>query len=103
MKHDALRGEKEIFLFQVQNGNGLLTTHRLIIDTAKYNRRSKTMKQQPTEFYNLRDFQKAVIEDETLNVYFKGWKMAIIRLRLHAPSILQGIRDYTEETAKYCK
>ncbi len=103
MKHDAWPGEREILQFQVRDGDGLLTTHRLIIDTVKYSRRRKQMMQQPTEFYSLRDFQKAAIADETLYVYFWGWKMAIIRLRLYAPSILQEIKDYIEETAKYCE
>jgi hypothetical protein len=46
MKHDALPGEKEILLFQVRDGDGLLTTHRLIIDTVKYSRFRGRMEQQ---------------------------------------------------------
>ena len=55
------------------------------------------------EMYLLRDFEKAEIESETLTARFKGGKKATIRLQLYSPALLQEVKNYIEEAAKYCK
>jgi hypothetical protein len=100
MKHDALRGEMESLCFQIADGNGLLTANRLIIDPLKYDRGPKTIKAQPTELYDLRDFEKAVIVDETLYVCWKRLENGDHPPPAIGPSILQEIEDYIEEAAK---
>ncbi|MGD0204133.1 MAG: hypothetical protein ABSC20_09555 [Candidatus Bathyarchaeia archaeon] len=61
------------------------------------------MERQDPEMYLLRDFEKAEIKSETLTAYFKDRQKAKIRLQFYPPTLLQEIKDYIEEAAKYCK
>lgn len=103
MKFDGFPGEKELLSFRLTNGYGWVTTHYLIIQEEKHSRRFNIIMKQFPDFYLLRDFEKAVIEDDTLFAYFKGWKMAVIRLPVYSPSLLKEVKDYIEEAAKYYK
>jgi hypothetical protein len=103
MKFDGFPGEKEILSFRLINGCGWLTTRRLVIEQEKHNPRFNILERQDPEMYFLRDFEKAEIEGETLIVHFKGWKIAMVRLAVYSPSLLQEIKDYIEEAAKYCR
>ena len=103
MKYDGFPEERELLSFRLTNGYGWVTTHHLIIEEEKHNRRLNIMEKQSPDFYLLRDFEKAVTEGETLFAYFKGWKMATIHLPVYSPSLLKEVKDYNEGTAKYCK
>jgi hypothetical protein len=61
------------------------------------------MERQDPEIYLLRDFDKAEIKDEMLTAHFKGRQKAKIRLQVYSPALLQEVKDYLEEAAKYCK
>jgi hypothetical protein len=53
--------------------------------------------------YLLRDFEKAEIKGETLTAHFKSRQKAKIRLQFYSPALLQEVKNYIEEAAKYCK
>jgi hypothetical protein len=61
------------------------------------------MERQDPEMYLLRDFEKAEIKGETLIAYFKRRQKATIRLQLYSPTLLQEVKNYIEEAAKYCR
>ena len=61
------------------------------------------MERQDPEMYLLRDFEKAEIKGEVLTAHFKSKQKAKIRLQLHSPALLQELKNYIEEAAKYCK
>jgi hypothetical protein len=103
MKLDGLPGEKTILSFKLANGAGWLTTHRLIIQKETLNPRFNIMERQNPEMYLLSDFEKAEIKDETLIARFKGGQKANIRLQLNSPALLQEVKNYIEEAAKYCR
>jgi hypothetical protein len=102
MKFDGFPREKTILSFKLSNGVGWLTTHRFIIQQEKHNTHLDTIESQPPEMDLLRDFEKAEIKDETLTAHFKGKQKATIRLKLNSPALLQEIKNYIEEAAKYC-
>jgi hypothetical protein len=103
MKFDGFPGEKTILSFKLTNGVGWLTTHRLIIQKETLNPCFNIMERQNHEMYLLRDFEKAEIKGETLTAHFKGRQKAKIHLQLYSPALLQEVKNYIEETAKYCK
>jgi hypothetical protein len=103
MKFDGFSGEKKLLSFKLANGVGWLTTHRLIIQQEKHNPRLNIMERQDPEMYLLRDFEKAEIKGEMLTAHFKGGQKAMIRLQLYSPELLQEVKVYIEEAAKYCK
>jgi hypothetical protein len=103
MKFDGFPGEKEILSFKLINGVGWLTTHRLIIQQETHNPRLNIMERQDPEMYLLRNFDKAEIKSETLTVHFKSMQKAKIRLQFYSPALLQEVKNYIEEAAKYCK
>jgi hypothetical protein len=103
MKFDGFPGEKTILSCKLANGVGWLTTHRLIIQQEKHNPRLNIMERQDPEMYLLRDFEKAEIKGQTLTAHFKGRQKAKIRLQLYSPALLQEVKNYIEEAAKYCR
>ena len=103
MKFDGFPGEKTILSCKLANGVSWLTTHRLIIQQETHNPRFNIMERQDPEMYLLRDFDKAEIKGETLTAHFKNRQKATIRLQLNSPALLQEVKDYIEEAAKYCK
>jgi hypothetical protein len=103
MKFDGFPGEKEILSFQLTNGVCWLTTHRLIIQKETHNPRLNIVERQDPEMYLLSDFEKAEIKGETLTARFKGGQKATIRLQVYSSALLQEVKNYIEETAKYCK
>ena len=103
MKFDGFPGETTILSYKLANGVGWLTTHRLIIQKEKRNPRLNIMERQNPEMYLLRDFEKAEIKGETLTARFKGGQKATIRLQVYSPALLQEVKNYIEEAAKYCK
>jgi hypothetical protein len=103
MKFDGFPDEKTILSFKLANGVGWLTTHRLIIQQEKNNPRLNIMERQEPEMYLLRDFDKAEIKGETLTAHFKNGQKATIRLQLYSPALLQEVKNYIEEAAKYCR
>ena len=103
MKFDGFPGEKEILSFKLVNGVGWLTTHRLIIQQEKHNVHLNIIERQDPEIYLLCDFEKAEIKGETLTARFKGKQKSKICLQLNSIALLQEIKDYLEEAAKYCR
>ena len=103
MKLDGFPKEKTILSYKLANGAGWLTTHRLIIQQEKHNPRLNITERQDPEMYLLRDFDKAEIKGETLIAYFNGRQKATIRLQFYSPALLQELKNYIEEAAKYCK
>ena len=103
MKFDGFPGEKSILSFKLANGVGWLTTHRLIIQQDKHNQRLNIIESQAPEIYLLSDFKKTEIKDENLTAHFKNGQKATICLQLNSPVLLQEIKSYIEETAKYNK
>jgi hypothetical protein len=103
MKFDGFPGEKTILSCKLANGVCWLTIHRLIIQKEKHSPRFNVMERQDPEMYLLRDFDKAEIKGETLTAHFKGRQKAKIRLQFYSPALLQEVKNYIEETAKYCK
>ena len=59
------------------------------------------MERQDPEMYLLRDFEKAEIKGETLTAHFMGRQKAKIRLQFYSPALLQEVKNYIEEAAKY--
>jgi hypothetical protein len=53
--------------------------------------------------YLLRDFEKAEIKGEKLTARFKGGQKATMRLQFYSPALLQEVKNYIEEAAKYCR
>jgi hypothetical protein len=103
MKFDGFPSEKTILSYKLANGVGWLTTHRLIIQKETLNPRLNIMERQDPEMYLLRDFEKAEIKGETLTAHFKDGQKATIRLQFYSPALLQEVKDYIEEAAKYYK
>jgi hypothetical protein len=101
MKFDGFPGEKTILSFKLANGAGWLTTHHLIIQKETHSPRFNVMERQDPEMYLLRDFEKAEIKGETLTAHFKGRQKAKIRLQFYSPALLQEVKNYIEEAAKY--
>lgn len=98
MKLDSLPEEKPILAFKLVNGNGWLTTHRLIIEKEKWNSRCSIMEKQAPEIYLLQNLKKTEIRGETLTVHFKGRRKAQIQLQQpHIPEQLQEIKDLIEQ------
>ena len=56
MKFDGFPGEKVILSFQLVNGNGWLTTDRIVLQHEKYSRRFKIVETLEPEMYLLQDF-----------------------------------------------
>jgi hypothetical protein len=61
------------------------------------------MERQDPEMYLLRDFEKAEIKGEKLTARFKGGQKATMRLQFYSPALLQEVKNYIEEAAKYCR
>lgn len=59
MEFDSFPDEKDILSFELANGFGWLTTHRLIIEQEKHNSRFDIMEKQVPVIYILSDFEKA--------------------------------------------
>jgi hypothetical protein len=90
-----LPGEELFLTFQLAKGSGWLTNHRLIIVEHPP---SKLQEGKRTD-YALKNFEKAQIKDTPLTAKFKNQKVKI-QLPTYAPSILQEIKDFIEESAK---
>jgi hypothetical protein len=90
-----LPGEAMFLTFKTVNGSGWLTSHRLILCEHPP---GQLEGYEPDEYW-LKNFKQAQIEDSTLTARFQN-KKAIIRLPLFAPSLLQDIKSYIEESAK---
>ena len=103
MKFDGFPGEKEILSFKLANGVGWLTTHRLIIQQEKRNPRFNIVERQEPEMFLLSDFTEAQINGEEITANFKSAQKAALQLLVYSPSLLEEIKAYIEEAAKYCK
>ena len=91
--------KEQIFLtFKMANGSGWLTNHRLILCEHPP---GQLEGHEPQEYW-LKSFEDAQIKDSTLTVRFQN-KKAKIQLLLYAPSLLQDIKAYIEESAKNWK
>jgi hypothetical protein len=90
-----LPGEAVFLTFKLVNGSGWLTNHRLIIVEHKPGK----LKEGTRKDYSLKNFEKAQIKDSTLRAHFKDKKVKI-QLPTYAPSLLQEIKDFIEESAK---
>ncbi len=89
-----LPGEEVFLTFQLSNGSGWLTSHRLIIVEHKPGK----LNQGKRKDYALKNFEKAQIKNITLTTMFQNKKVKI-QLPTNTPSLLQEIKNYIEETA----
>jgi len=96
MEFNAFPGETIFLTFKLTNGSGWLTSHRLILCEHEPGH----LENQTPQFYFLKNFKKAEIEDETLTVHFKGKRKAKIQLQTYVPSLLQEIKEYIERASK---
>jgi hypothetical protein len=90
-----LPGEEVFLSFQLTNGSGWLTSHRLIIVEHKTGK----LKEGKRTDYALKDFENAQIKNTTLIAQFQSNKVKI-QLPTYAPSLLKEIKDFIEESAK---
>ena len=101
MKLDGLPGETPLLAFKLINGNGWLTTHRLIIQKEKWNPRYRIMEKQAPEIYLLQNLKKTEVKGDKLTAHFKGRKKAHIQLQQpHTLEQLQEIKNYIEKIQK---
>lgn len=88
--------QETLFLeFQLQNGSGWLTSHRLILCEHP---RGQLEGHKPIT-YSLKDFQKTQLEGSTLTAYFNGKRKTKIKLPENNLSLLQEIKDYIEKAS----
>jgi hypothetical protein len=90
-----LRGETLFIEFQLSNGSGWLTSHRLIL--CEHPR--SQLKGQTPSIYSLKDFQKARLRRSTLVLHFRFRHKAVIKLPECNLDILQEIKDYIEKAS----
>ena len=93
-----LPGEAVFLIFKLTNGSGWLTSHRLILCEHPP---GQLEGHEPQEYW-LKSFEEAQIKDSALTARFQN-KKATIQLPLYAPSLLQDIKAYIEESAKNWK
>ncbi len=79
--------------FQLKNGSGWLTSHRLIL--CKHPK-GQLKGHTPTTFF-LKDFQKIQLKKSTLLVLFTNKRKVKIKLPSNNLSLLQEIKDYIEK------
>ncbi len=90
--------QETLFLeFKLANGSGWLTNNRLIIVEHKPGKLDEGKRKD----YPLKNFEKAQIKNTPLTAQFQTGK-AKIQLPTYAPSLLQEIKDFIEESAKQC-
>ncbi len=88
--------DEALFLeFQLSNGSGWLTSHRLILCEHPRDR----LEGHTPVFYPLTEFQKARVKGSTLTVQFRGRREAKINLPENNPSLLQEIKQYIEKAS----
>jgi hypothetical protein len=88
--------EEAMFLtFNTSNGSGWLTSHRLILCEHP----TGQLEGHTPEEYWLKNFEIAQIKDSTLTAKFRN-QQAKIQLPIYAPSLLQEIKAFIEESAK---
>jgi hypothetical protein len=89
--------QEELFLeFQLSNGSGWLTSHRLILCEHP---RGQLEGHTPT-VYALKDFQEAQLKDSTLTVFFRDRQNVKIKLPESNPQLLQEIKQYIEKASQ---
>ncbi len=105
MKFGSFRGEKlnTILAFKLTNGLGWLTTDRLIIEQEKFNPNLNEVSKQTPKTYPLRDFEKAVLEDKTLVIHFRGSRKAMIHLQHYSSSVIREIQACIEQAGRYSR
>jgi hypothetical protein len=87
---------ESLFLeFQLSNGSGWLTSHRLILCEHP---RGQLEGHTPV-YYPLKDLQGTQLKGSALTVQFKGREKAKIILPLDSPSLLEEIKEYIEKAA----
>ena len=69
----------------------------------KHNPRLNIMERQEPEMHLLHDFEKPEIKGESLTTHFESRQKATIRPQFYSPALLQEVKNYIEEAAKYCK
>ncbi|MEM2107965.1 MAG: hypothetical protein QXL10_01595 [Candidatus Bathyarchaeia archaeon] len=100
MKLDSLPKEKPIVAFKLVNGNGWLTTHRLIIEKEIWNPHYGIMEKQAPQIHILRNLKKTEIKGEILTVHFKDRKRTQIQLQEpHTPEQLRELKVFIEQAA----
>jgi hypothetical protein len=89
--------EEALFLeFQLSNGSGWLTSHRLILCEHP---RGQLEGHTPV-IYFLKDFEKNEVKGLTLISHFKNKRKARINLPANCPSLLQEIKLYIEKASQ---
>lgn len=88
-------GETLFLEFQLYNGSGWLTSHRLIL--CKHPR--DQLEDHTPVTYPLKDIQKTQIKRSTLTVDFRGGRKAKIKLPNNSPGILEEIKEYIEKAS----
>ena len=88
-------GEAMFLTFKMANGSGWLTSHRLILCEHPPGQ----LEGHAPEEYWLKYFEEAIIEESILTLKFRD-KKAKIQLPLYAPSLLEDIKSYIEESAR---
>jgi hypothetical protein len=88
-------GEALFLEFQLSNGSGWLTSHRLILCEHE---RGHIDGHSPFT-YSLKDFQKAKLKKSTLVVQFSGRRKVRIQLPQDSPSLLHEIKEYIEKAS----
>ena len=88
-------GEAVFLTFKLVNGSGWLTSHRLIIVEHEPGK----LEEGKRKDHSLKYFENAQIKDSTLTAQFQTGKVKI-QLPTYAPSLLQEIKDFIEESAK---
>jgi hypothetical protein len=89
--------ETVLLEFKRVNGSGWLTNYRLIL----CDHEPGHLEGHTPEIYALKDFKKAQVKGLTLFVHFRGEVQASIALPDGSAALLQEIKEYIQEAAKY--
>jgi len=98
MKIERIPGEVMLLTLKLENGSGWLTSHRLILCDHPPGLLERNM----TKTYHLKEFENAIIDGQTLILFFKGKEKAIIKLRKSSSYSLslEEIIDHADKLSK---
>jgi hypothetical protein len=91
--------EEILLAFKLSNGSGWLTNYRLILCEHELGH----LEGHVPEIFSLKNFKKAKIQGALLTILFRGKRQAELILPEKTVALLEEIKEYIEEAAKYCK